>query len=129
MEIEIIEVIWKQSKIYIPFNTKESIVYSKNGLVFGYKSKETLTLALSNANEIVDNGVSFDFDKLFLKRVSGEYEILFDFKNDVFSFNYGLMSLDSPIVILNKKSSSCFFEVSYRLQDEVIKFYIDYEVI
>jgi len=32
MEIEIIEVIWKQSKIYIPFNNKESIVYSKNGL-------------------------------------------------------------------------------------------------
>ena len=107
MEIEIIEVIWKQSKIYIPFNNKESIVYSKNGLVFGYKSKETLTLALSNAKEIVDNGVSFDFDNTnllnpidyndllnkwnFLADISSIYKMYFEGNEPKFDSTYSYL--------------------------------------
>lgn len=76
-----------------------------------------------------DFKISFDFDKLILKRANDSYNLLLDFKNELFNYNYGPILIDSPIVILNKKKSSCFFEVSYRLADEVIKFYIDYEVI
>lgn len=72
---------------------------------------------------------NFDLNSLVLKRSSSEYNTLLDFSNLLFSYSSFGMSFDIPIKIekIDKKTNS--FDVSYRLEDEVINFYIEFEVI
>ena len=75
-----------------------------------------------------DFKISFDFDNLILNK-SGSYNLSLNFKDCIFSFNSGQMSFSNPILIVSKNLLDNYFEISYKLEDDLINFYIDYEVI
>ena len=75
-----------------------------------------------------DFKISFDFEDLVLKK-DGVYGLILNFKDCIFCYKSCSMSFEIPILVKEKKILDNSFEVFYKLEDEVINFYIDYEVI